>query len=273
MGTPRRSLLHALACVGLLAAAGSSGAFSVVPVGAPGEYLKWGASRLAGTPGGVVTWGFVAPGTEAGDFCAPYCQGRSLAALPNFYASPQRGNDTTAVTLASLRPVFQAAFDAWSAVADLEFRYVGAELSLEALDAPVATPPMIRIGIWRFAGLHAYFVAGAAFPPRLRSGSGAGHVFINSNVGFQLSDRPEDSRLQDFPVGGGLYMTELRLLALHEIGHVIGLAGSADADAVMWQAGGSAALTRSFAWRRPRPDDIAGAQFLYGAPRPSAGQR
>jgi len=73
-------------------------------------------------------------------------------------------------------------------------------------------------------------------------------------------------------VGGGLYMTELRCSHCTRIGHVIGLAGSADADAVMWQAGGSAALT-ALRVAPAAADDIAGARFLYGAPRASAGQR
>jgi hypothetical protein len=61
-------------------------------------------------------------------------------------------------------------------------------------------------------------------------------------------------------------MTDLYLFALHEIGHVIGLAGSSDPDSVMRSGTTSATLTPTYLWRTPRADDIAGAQFLYGVP-------
>ena len=63
-------------------------------------------------------------------------------------------------------------------------------------------------------------------------------------------------------------MTELQLLLLHEIGHAIGLGDSVDADLVL--RGGdpsSGSLRREYLWRKPRADDIAGAQFLYGPPK------
>lgn len=263
-----------LAVIGSIAllSASAGWAFGVVPADGPNEYLKWGASRIAGTGGGVVTWGFVAAGTPGAGLCSDYCSGQSLAALPHFYASPERDNRTTTFMLRSLQPVFQEAFDAWSAVADVEFQFVGVDASLQAIDDPHVVSPMIRIGIWRFSGLNAYFVAGAAFPPRLKNNSDMGFIFINSNVGFQLSSRPENARLQDFAQGGGLHMTDLYRLALHEIGHVIGVAASDDPDAVMWRGNPTPALTSTYRWRKPRPDDIAGAQFLYGAARrPAAG--
>jgi hypothetical protein len=242
-------------------------AFRVVPAERPNEYLKWGDSHRAGTGGGVVTWGFVAAGTPGSSYCSNYCGGTSLGALPHFYATPDTDNTTKPITLVGLQPVFQAAFDAWSGVANVQFRYVGVDDSLKAINDPTVTSPMIRIGVWRFKGLIAYLGAGAAFPPGLNGGSGVGHIFINYNVGYQLSIRPENSRLQDFPAGNGLYMTDVYLLALHEIGHVIGLAGSSDPDSVMFHRDSSATLTRTYMWRRPRADDIAGARFLYGPHR------
>jgi hypothetical protein len=63
-------------------------------------------------------------------------------------------------------------------------------------------------------------------------------------------------------------MSDLHQLALHEIGHALGLGDSMDADAVLWGGGPSPACTPACVWRRPRSDDIAGVQFLYGPPRP-----
>jgi hypothetical protein len=244
-----------------------TGAFEVVSTGTPNEYLKWGSTHQAGSSGGVVTWGLVSVGTPGSSYCSIFCVGESTDVLPNFYATPDINNTTTPVTLAALEPVIEQAFAAWSAVADVEFRYVGEDRSLKPVNDPTAASPMIRIGIWPFEGLTAYFVAGAAFPPGLNDGNGAGHIFLNSNVGFQLSGAGEGSRLQDFPTGGGLYMSDVYLLALHEIGHVIGLAGSNDPESLMWNGGPSAVLRPTYMWRTPRADDIAGARFLYGAPR------
>ena len=257
-------LVRALTSSLLFMAATSAWDFSVVPTGTPNEYLKWGSSQVAGTAGGVVTWGFVAAGTPGSSYCGNFCDGDSVDALPNFFPAPDRGNMTSPFTLLSLQPVIQAAFDAWSAVADLQFRYVGVDHSLKAINDPSALAPMIRIGIWRFSGLVAYVVAGAAFPPYLNGGSGAGHIFINANVGYQRSVGPHNSRVRDFPAGGGLYLTDVYLLALHEIGHVIGLAGSTDPDSVVRSGGPSATLTPIYLWRTPRADDVAGARFLYG---------
>jgi hypothetical protein len=244
-----------------------STAFEVVASGKPGKYLKWGASKKAGTSGGVVTWGFVAAGTPGSDYCGDFCVGSSEGVLPNFYATPEVHNRATQIGPADLQFEVQRAFDAWSAVADVKFEFIGEDRSLKPVNDPTSTSPMIRVGIWPFGGLVAYFAAGAAMPPGLNGGFGSGHVFFNSNVGFQLSRAPEGSRLQDFPEGGGLHMTDVYLVALHEVGHVIGLAGSGDRDSVMWNGGPSAVLEPMYQRRTPRADDIAGAQFLYGLPR------
>ncbi len=253
---------------GVLGFAGDGAAYEVVAAQRDGEYLKWGASRRAGTGGGEVTWGFVAAGTPGGDHCGVFCPGASLGELPNFYADPRRGNTPQPLRIEHLQPVFQAAFDAWSAVADIRFRYVGVDASMRPMADPAARSPMIRIGIWRHAGLAAHFCAAAAFPPGLKGGIGSGQIYLNANVGYQLSDEPEGSRLQDFPLGGGLHMTDLLLLALRETGHTIGLADSLDADSMMCRGDASATLRPTLLWRHPRADDIAGARFLYGPARP-----
>jgi hypothetical protein len=264
----RRALIAMLvAAAGLLEAAPVR-SFEVVSAGPPGEYLKWGASKRAGTSGGEVTWGFVAAGTPGTDYCDPYCRGESLGALPHFYPSPRQDNHTAALPIDQLQPIFQAAFDAWSAVADIHFRYVGIDISLAPIDDPAVTQPMIRIGIWRHAGLAAYFCAAVAYPPGLRGSGAVAHVFLNANVGYQLSHEAEGTRIDDFPHGGGLHMTDLYLLALRETGHTIGFADSNASESVMCRGDASATLRPTPLWRGPRADDIAGARFLYGAPAP-----
>jgi len=64
-----------------------------------------------------------------------------------------------------------------------------------------------------------------------------------------------------------LYMTDLTMLVLRETGHTIGLADSASVDSVMACGRVSATLEPTYLWRKLRADDIAGARFLYGAPR------
>lgn len=267
MATMARSAAEALAAAALLGAAMPACAYEVVLADRPGEYLKWGPSRRAGTSGGEVTWGFVAAGTPGSDYCSVYCPGESVDALPHFYPAPQLDNATQAKAIESLRPIFQAAFDAWSSVADIRFRYVGIDTSRRPIDDPASRSPMIRIGIWPHGGLAAHFCAAAAFPPGLHGGHGSGHVFLNANVGYQLSAAAEGSRLEDFPRGGGLHMTDLYLLALRETGHTLGLADSKSRESVMECGDASATLRPTYLWRALRADDIAGARFLYGVPK------
>jgi len=262
-----RSLAGMLVAASLVGLAHGASAYEVVPAQRRGEYLKWGASRQAGTAGGEVTWGFVAAGTPGSEYCGDLCPGPSLGELPNFYPEPERSNLARSLGLEQLQPVFQAAFDAWSAVADIRFRYVGVDTSMRAIGDPDSKSPMIRIGIWRHAGLAANFCAAAAFPPGLHGGSDLGHVFLNANVGFQRSDAPEAGRVPDFPLGGGLHMSDLHLLALRETGHTIGLADSRHPDSMMCRGDASATLRPTLMWRAPRADDVAGARFLYGPPR------
>lgn len=251
------------------AAAGlQSHAYSLTPTDAVGEYLKWGESHRAGTSGGVVTWGFVASGTAGSSVCLPYCAGQSLDYLPNYYPTPATGNQTEPLSLLSLREAFQAAFDAWSSVADIRFLYVGVDRSLLPFNDPAAQSPMIRIAIFSFEGQSKYCNAGAAFAPPPNVGTIAGDVFINSNVGYQMIQGREGDKLQSFPIPNGLHMTDLHHLALHETGHAIGLGSSADPDSAMCGQALSIACNRfSYVWHTPRADDIAGVKFLYGAVR------
>jgi hypothetical protein len=259
--------VRAMACaVGLALGAGAADAYTVNPVGG-GDYTKWGASNAAGTPGGVVTWGFLAAGTPGSSYCGDACIGTSTLTLPNFYATPGSNNTLSSVSLLSLQPVFQAALDKWSAVANVQFQYVGIDNSLNAINDPAATTPMIRIGAFAFSG-SAAFVGGVGFSPPPNGGTGAGDLLLNTGVGYQLATGAEGSALQQFPVGGGFYMNDLNGLILHELGHTLGLGHSADLSTVMCGSPTASCANLGTVTQQLKADDIAGIQFLYGAAAP-----
>lgn len=247
--------------------AAPAAAFETFP-GGGGDVLKWGASNTPGTPGGIVTWGFMAAGTPGSAYCADACPGNSTLDLPNFYANPGSSNATSTLNLLTLQSTLQAAFDQWSTVADITFQYVGIDNSLAPINAPGATTPMIRIGAFAMAN----FSGAVGYAPPPNGGTGAGELLFNTNVGYQMSSGAEGSALQQFPAGGGFYMNDVVGLALHEIGHTLGLAHSTDLTSVMCGWPATTCDNLDTVTQRLKADDIAGAQFLYGiAPVPEPG--
>ena len=269
----RRQYTHlaGLIAAALLVCASTAQAFSVIPQGG-GNYNKWGPSAAAGTPGGVVTWGFMAAGTPGSGYCGTACPGNSTLSLPNFYADPANSNVTTAKSLLDLQATMQAAFDKWSLVAEVQFVYTGIDNSGLAINDPAATSPAIRVGAFAFNG---DFSGAVGYSPPPNGGTGSGDLLFNTNVGFQLASGAEGSALQQFPQGGGLYMNDIKGLALHEIGHTLGLLHSSDATAVMCGFPSPDCANLTVVTQQLKADDIAGAQFLYGAaapvPEPQAG--
>jgi hypothetical protein len=262
-----RALAPAAGCALALALwAGTASAYVVNPIGG-GDYLKWGPSNTAGTPGGVVTWGFMAAGTPGSSYCGDACTGVSTLTLPNFYATPGSNNTVSSVSLLSLQSVFQTALDKWSAVANVQFQYVGVDNSLKAINDPTATTPMIRIGAFAFTG-SAAFSGGVGFSPPPNGGTGAGDLLLNTGVGYQLATGAEGSALQQFPVGGGFYMNDLNGLILHELGHTLGLGHSTDISTVMCGSPTASCANLNTITQQLKADDIAGARFLYGAAAP-----
>jgi hypothetical protein len=260
--THRRARAGLLAA--LLACAGAAQAYVVSPQGGS-DYNKWGASLVAGTPGGVVTWGFIAAGTPGSAYCSDACPGNSVLDLPNFYANPASNNTTSTISLLDLQSTLQSAFDKWSAVANVQFQYVGVDNSGLAINDPAATGPMIRVGAFAFSGS---FSAAVGYLPPPNGGTGSGDLLFNTAVGFQLASGAEGSALQQFPAGGGFYMNDIKGLALHEIGHTLGLLHSADASTVMCGNPTADCSNLDHVTQQLEADDIAGARFLYGAATP-----
>ena len=124
-----RVALTTAAAMAAVACAGPAAAYNVFPLG-PGEALKWGSNSV-GTTGGVVTWSLMPDGTELD----PSTAGLGMSGnsdLSSVFA--QVGGSAPA--LASI----QQAFNAWSAVADIQFVQVAESGSLP-LGAPYGGAP------------------------------------------------------------------------------------------------------------------------------------
>jgi Matrixin/PEP-CTERM motif len=197
----------------------------------PEVTTKWGSSVL-GT-GATVTWSFVPAGVDCGAtaFGGGAC---STTALSTFMPSDYQTQ-------------IQSALDAWAAVANLHFVQVADD---GAANGAATVSGDIRFGAISFAGPvggvgffpPSYFTpAGGGAVTNLTTDSLAGDVFFNSDFG------------PNFAAPGFLYS-----LALHETGHALGLDHSLVPDSLM-----NANYVSGIGLRA---DDIAGMQFLYGAP-------
>jgi hypothetical protein len=191
---------------------------------------KWGANtnfspdNPPGTPGGVVTYSFIPNGVD---------QSAEFGA-------------TTNVAIGSL-PTFQscfydrirAAFNAWETVAGIEFdEILDSALPFDTLNAMAH----IRIGAHSFDGTggmlaHAYYP-----PPNGLSAAG--------DVHFDMAENWSCSAATGFDIG---------IVALHEIGHSIGLAHEGAALAVM-----NPIYNPDMAVLQA--DDINGVRAIYGLP-------
>ena len=138
------------------------------------------------------------------------------------------------------KSVINASFDAWSSVADIQFVEVAD--GGEAFGALTANSADIRIGGHDFGGAGGV-LAHAYFPP--------GWGGVTGDIHFDVDEMWKD---QDGGSGFNLY----RVLT-HEIGHAIGLDHENNLDALM-----NPYYTESTPMGLDA-DDIAGAQYLYGA--------
>lgn len=230
-------------------------AFAVFPIDVDSS-LKWG-DNANGTPGGVITWSFMPAGTPGdADFCGDACPGLSVDAI-NIENFP--GGGFSLRTLTSLEPFISAAFDKWSAAANISFVKFDSDSGVAINDpsAVAGATGHIRIGAFNFAS------GGGAvgFAPPPNGGTGAGDIIFAANSFYQFAPGDE----------GDAYSTtfapnDFESLLLHEMGHAIGLAhppvdGMCPVMQVDFACFGS--INREL-----DADDIAGAQFLYGAPVP-----
>lgn len=239
-----------------------------------GVASKWGDPTV-GT-GATVTWSFVAEGTTVDpDFDGvKVVGGSSIAQLRSLIDTDAGEGEFDAA--------IQRAFDTWSAVADIEFVQVTDPGTPMA--APGSVTPNLRIGAFQPDPTHAFFNSGAFAlgPPGFIVNPAvdfpeSGDIFFNLNGAagggqqspFHIAVGTEDETPVDFFNFGD----DLEGLFLHELGHAaIGLAhppwdGETPDHRVMY-VGDFSNLDAPFCCtalnRELHPDDIAGAQFVYG---------
>ncbi len=183
---------------------------------------KWGSSSQ-GTTGGTVTYSFMGNGLSLSD---------------------EGSGDSTAITsLPGFKPCFlteiQNAFAAWQAVSNIKFVQVSDSSS--AFNASGALGD-IRIGAHIFDGVsgtlaHAYYP-----PPNGYSAAGDVHFDSAENWSCDTSG------------------TDMGIVAMHEIGHSLGLAHEGTTTVALMDPYYNKNLMG------PQSDDIQGAKTIYGTP-------
>jgi hypothetical protein len=147
------------------------------------------------------------------------------------------GTPTPDLPLDLQRAAIISALDVWAAVVDVTFT----ETTLLGL------PNSIDFN-FQTGGFGPQILAFAFFPAPWVSEPFAGDVFINDDWLWEVGD------------GLGLQAFDLGRVALHEIGHSLGLDHSDTVAAVMWPFMGSEQINMGL-----HPDDIAGVRSLYAA--------
>jgi Ca2+-binding RTX toxin-like protein len=174
-----------------------------------------------GGSGGVIAWSVAGAGLTNQTFDSGFFSGTTVAMssfLPFDYEA-----------------VLRQAFDAWAAVANIEF----IQVADQGGNFGATSTPMIRIGGAFIDGQSGSNILAQAYYPST-SGSGGDLVFDSSNTTF-------------FSNSNNFFLT-----ALHEIGHTLGL-DHEDVNLAIMNPFVNTALTGLQA------DDVNGIQFMYGA--------
>jgi hypothetical protein len=195
----------------------------------------------------------------------------------------------TAYGAGAFMGALNGAFATWSSLANVSFAQVTetGSLPVSASYASVGSNVIgdIRIGAFDIDGFSG--AVGFAAPPNGGT-TLEGDILFNLNVAYQIASVAEGAEhaiyLNPSPTDPGnkdfFYHNDLQMLFVHELGHALGLAHSTDPTALMCgfvdasfdgsactyldpDNNGTIPLNRI-----PDADDIAGIQFLYGAPVP-----
>lgn len=265
-----RKCLGGLAAGGLLAMAMSPAfAFNVASFWwDPTQASKWGASNEIGTAGGVVTWSLIPDGTGIQPD-APVDGMSGTSNLSGVFA--QVGGEAAALGM------IEDAFDAWSSVANLSFVRVTDDGT--PFNAPYDAGQSIghiRIGAYAINGSSG---AVGYVPPPNGGTTLEGDIIFNASNTFGIAPGNEGDLYELYPESNGFfYLNDFQGLFTHELGHALGMLHSAVPTAMMCGYvdpafdGSQCAYTdpdgdgKSIVNRVPDADDVAGIQYLYGAP-------
>lgn len=248
---PGSSLSLAVALAGSIFASTSGHAMSVAGSLAPEDFSKLGTAwnpgantaRFGGDPApGGATWSIMGGGKfDASGFDPDHAGGPTV---------PITSLGVAGWTLADYKTMIDKVFDIWSSVALITNLGEVADGGVDA-GAPEAAGGHlgdIRVAAWddRTPGVLAH-----AYQPGTQALFGPGGTIagdIHFDTSWIWSDDPTDGPDADF---------DLFTVALHEMGHALGLGHSAVVGSVMepFYAG---------ARRTLGPDDIAGIQAIYG---------
>lgn len=194
---------------------------------APTNPGKWGSPTF-GT-GATITYSFMATGTD----CSAEDAGCSITALGAFGPA-----------FSVWQSEIEAAMAAWSAVANLTFVQV-ADMG-EAFGAGTQQSGDLRFGGHAFDG--AFGVLAHGYYPPANGATAAGDMHFDTGDCWEgAMDGTADGCFSIFQV------------AAHELGHALGLDHTGVPASLM-----NPFYTESFTG--PQADDIAGMQFIYGAP-------